>query len=73
LIPTASSCRLAVYLGRPEAEEHDTPEIRAMIQGYMELWGGLGPIIERDLAAGQITVPAAQGPRAEGRGRIASG
>jgi hypothetical protein len=73
LIPTKSGCRLAVYLGRPEAEQHDTPEIRAMIQGYMELWGGLRPIIERDLAAGQITVPAVRAPRAEGYSRIVSG
>jgi hypothetical protein len=33
-----------------------------MIQGYMELWGGLGPIIERDVAAGKVTLAVAQDP-----------
>lgn len=60
LISTETGCRLGVYLGRPEAPEHDTEEVRTMMAGYMQLWDGLGKVIESDLAAGKISLPAAQ-------------
>jgi hypothetical protein len=69
LVPTEKGCRLEVYLGRPELEEQDNEEVRAMVQGYMAQWGGLGEAIERDLAAGTITVPPARESAAAGRPR----
>jgi hypothetical protein len=61
LIPTGHGCRLGVYLGRPESPEHASEETRSMKQGYMTLCDRLGTLIEGDVAAGRVTLPAAQG------------
>jgi len=60
LTPTANGCRLGVYLSRPQ--ENATEEVRAMLQGYMSMWAGMGPTIERDLDAGKIILGAIQKP-----------
>lgn len=62
LIPTATGCRLGVYLSRPEDDEQNTEEIRSMVDGHMRSWAGIAQAIKRDLAAGQITLSAVQKP-----------
>jgi hypothetical protein len=56
LIPTETGCRLGVYVGRPE--ENATEDVRDIMRQWMSAWSGLGPTIERDVAAGKITLGA---------------